>query len=137
MFSSAFYTIHRIPVCGYFWDLYWNIKRKIEKEITFLSQYFIVVVFLPDNWIYKIICWIYFSFLWGYVGDVKGKGFALFWACICASAVSLAFGFSKSFWWAVSTRFLLGACGKFVSFLTLALDSTWFSWCNPSCRFPV
>ena len=55
-----------------------------------------------------------FSFFWGYIGDKKGKKFALVVACIGVSIVSLAFGFSDSFWWAFCARFLQGAFGKYL-----------------------
>ena len=59
-------------------------------------------------------CSYVFSFFWGYIGDIKGKKFALIVACIGVSIVSLAFGFSDSFWWALCTRFLQGAFGKYL-----------------------
>ena len=49
------------------------------------------------------------SFVWGMVTDWKGKKFTCIFATICLTLTTLAFGFSKSVWWATITRFLQGS----------------------------
>ena len=80
-----------------------------------------------------MIFFVHFSFFWGYIGDKKGKKFALVVACIGVSIVSLAFGFSDSFWWAFCTRFLQGAFGKsftkILSYCSFRLNKkTMYGW---------
>ena len=48
------------------------------------------------------------SFVWSYVGDIKGKKLSIIVTTIGHGYATLAFGFSRNYYWAVVTRLLQG-----------------------------
>uniref|UniRef100_A0A7M5WZF7 Major facilitator superfamily (MFS) profile domain-containing protein n=2 Tax=Clytia hemisphaerica TaxID=252671 RepID=A0A7M5WZF7_9CNID len=49
-----------------------------------------------------------FSFAWGYISDIKGRRFAAILSSLTMSLATIFFGFSTTFWWALSFRLIQG-----------------------------
>lgn len=64
------------------------------------------------------------SILWGYLIDVKGKKFSSIMTQACLLVSTVLFGFSRSFSWASTTRFIQGcAKGQYIVALALVADA--------------
>ena len=64
-----------------------------------------------------------FSMIWGYIADAKSKRFSLILAGFTLTVTTLAFGFSRNFYWATITRFLQGcSMGQLIVFKALVAE---------------
>lgn len=58
----------------------------------------------------------FYSLLWGYMADVKGKRPTLVASTVAVMLSTLAFGFTYNFKWAVTMRFMQGASSGQICF---------------------
>ena len=66
---------------------------------------------------------LFFSMFWGYITDTKSKRFSIILTGFTLMATTLAFGFSRNFYWATTTRFLQGcAMGHFILFKSVLAE---------------